>query len=101
MRSTNPVTLTIPAGFSARRAPAYGQWLNRAADAPPILLAMPAPLVPPVTHTRPAKQGDGGGQFDPTSPNLTPRPNPHRTRGIAAALLPRDFVPWRFSDAGL
>ena len=30
----------------------------------------------------------------------TPRPNPHSARGTAAAHYHRDFVPWRFSDAG-
>lgn len=32
---------------------------------------------------------------------LWPRLNPHRARGTDGAPLPRDFVPWRFSDAGL
>ena len=27
--------------------------------------------------------------------------NPHRARGTDGALPVRDFVPWRFSDAGL
>ena len=56
---------------------------------------------PPVVHTHPARQCDGHGQFDPTLPSLTPRLNPHRARGTDGASLPRDFVPWRFSDAGL
>ena len=34
----------------------------------------------------------------PTPPNLTPRLNPHRAR--RRCLTSRDFVPWRFSDAG-
>jgi hypothetical protein len=38
MRSTNPVTLTIPAGSSAHRTPAYPQWIKHAAVAPPIRL---------------------------------------------------------------
>src|SRR5260370_27867520 len=36
-----------------------------------------------------------------TSSSLTPRPNPHRAGGTDSAPPPRDFVPWRFSDAGL
>src|SRR5262249_12706860 len=39
-------------------------------------------------------------RLDPTSSDLTPRPNPHRARGIEGAPSSRDFVPWRFSDAG-
>src|SRR5262244_1978372 len=34
-------------------------------------------------------------------PVPTPRLNPHRARGTDGAPLPRNFVPWRFSDAGL
>src|SRR5215469_16002134 len=56
--------------------------------------------VPPVTHTPPARQSDGG-QFNQISPSLTPRLNPHSARGTDGGLAPRDFVPWRFSDAGL
>src|SRR5439155_9121664 len=32
--------------------------------------------------------------FDPV---VIPQPHPHRARRTAAAPLPRDFVPWRFS----
>src|SRR5262249_31315379 len=39
-------------------------------------------------------------RLDPTSSDLTPRPNPHRARGTEGAPSSRDFVPWRFSDAG-
>ena len=37
-----------------------------------------APLVPPVTHTRPVRQDHRGGQCNPTSPSLTSRLNLHR-----------------------
>jgi hypothetical protein len=53
-----------------------------------------------VTHTSGLTHSDWSGQFDPTSPSLTPRPNPHRTGGTDSAPPSRDFVPWRFSDAG-
>ena len=35
-----------------------------------------------------------------TSPTLTLTPNPH-SPALAGCPTPRDFVPWRFSDAGL
>jgi hypothetical protein len=38
-------------------------------------------------------------RFSSKSTRLSPRQNPHSARG--AAFLPsRDFVPWRFSNAG-
>ena len=62
--------------------------------------AAPPPLLPTVTHTHPPAQRLRR-QLDPTSLSLTPRPNPHRAGGTDSASPPRDFVPWRFSDAGL
>ena len=47
--------------------------------------ATPALFVQPVAHTHPMGQSDWGGRFDPTSPNLTPRLNPHRARGTDGA----------------
>src|SRR5438067_3194983 len=32
-------------------------------------------------------------------PNV-PRPNRHRARGTVSRILSRDFIPWRFSNAG-
>src|SRR6516162_10079878 len=60
----------------------------------------PPRLVPTVTHTHPPAQRLPR-QLDPISLSLTPRPNPHRAGGTDSASPPRDFVPWRFSDAGL
>jgi len=45
-----------------------------------------------------ARHSDWGGRLDPTSPNPTPRLNPHRAPRHRRCS--RDFVPWRFSDAG-
>ena len=39
-------------------------------------------------HTHPPRQSDCGRRFDPTSPNQTPRLNPHRSRGTAGAPRP-------------
>ena len=62
--------------------------------------ATPPPLLPTVTHTHPPAQRLGR-LLEPISLSLTPRPNPHRAGGTDSASPPRDFVPWRFSDAGL
>src|SRR5215471_18572070 len=50
--------------------------------------AMPASLVLPITNAHPTSQNDGGGQFVPTSPSLTPRLNPHRAHGTDGAHSP-------------
>src|SRR6516165_6838315 len=63
-------------------------------------LEAPPPLLPTVTYTHPPAQRLGR-QLDPISLSLTPRPNRHRAGGTDSASPPRDFVPWRFSDAGL
>jgi hypothetical protein len=66
----------------------FRQW----GGALPPLQGLAAALVQPVTHTHPATQSDWGGRPDPTSSNLTPRPNPHRARGTDGAPTYRDFV---------
>jgi hypothetical protein len=53
MRSTNPVTLTIPAGSSSRRAPDYPRWINHPAVAPPIRLGK-ARFVRSARHPHPS-----------------------------------------------
>src|SRR5215469_13491805 len=92
-----PVT---PAGLQPAQPP-----LTAGAESGPVSRrqsppATPPPLVPTVTHTHPPAQRLGG-QLDPISLSLTPRPNPHRAGGTDSASPPRDFVPWRFFDAGL
>ena len=62
--------------------------------------ATPAAIVAP--HPHPSSEAKQLGRaLSPTSPNLTPRLNPHRARGTDGAPTSRDFVPRRFSDAGL
>ena len=58
------------------------------------------PLVHPDTHAHASRQSDRIDRFDSNLLNPTPRPNPHSARGTAGCPTPRDFVPWRFSDAG-
>jgi hypothetical protein len=63
-----------------------------------------APLVHPCTHPHPARKAATRDRFAPTASAPTPPPNPHSARCIgprgAVATSIRDFVPWRFSDAG-
>src|SRR5262249_53224249 len=42
----------------------------------------------PVTHTIPRRKATGR-RLDPTSSDLTPRPNPHRARGPTVPYFPR------------
>jgi len=44
-------------------------------------------------------QADRGNRYNPASASANPRRNPHSARGAAPAYV-RDFVPWRFLDAG-
>jgi hypothetical protein len=85
--------------LSASTVPVYCRSINR-----PESHRQPCPAAPPVlVSPSPApipRRKATGRRLDPTSSNLTPRPNPHRARGTDAAPTFRDFVPWRFSDAG-
>ena len=92
-----PVT---PAGLQPAQPP-----LTAGAESGPVSRRQSPPetpprLVPTVTHTHPPAQRLPR-QLDPISLSLTPRPTPHRAGGTDSASPPRDFVPWRFSDAGL
>ena len=49
----------------------------------------------------PLSSSERADRSAPTSASQNPRRNPHSARGTVGAPTPRDFVPWRFSDAGL
>ena len=94
------MTLAILAG-SASIPAAYRRSINPPAMTPPTLsgnarCARSARLSHPSCE---AKQL--GGRSDQPRPTLTPRLNPHSARGTDGAPTSRDFVPRRFSDAGL
>jgi hypothetical protein len=85
--------------LSASTVPAYCRSTNRSESHRQPCPAVPAVLVSPSPTPIPRRKATGR-RLDPTSSNLTPRPNPHRARGTDGAPTSRDFVPWRFSDAG-
>ena len=74
--------------LSASTAPAYCRSINRPAVTPPTLSGN-ARCARSARHPHPSCEAKRwGGRFDPTSPNLTPRLNPHRARGTDGAPLP-------------
>jgi hypothetical protein len=88
-------------GFSARKAPTYCGSINRPIVTPQSLFGN-ACSARSACHPHTSFQARRwGGQSDPTSPGPTTPLNPHRARRTDGVLTPRDFVPWRFSDAGL
>ena len=85
---SSPVTLAILAGSRPAQPPlTAGQQIGPQLHRQPCP-ATPALFVQPVAHTHPMGQSDWGGRFDPTSPNPTPRLNPHRARGTDGAPPP-------------
>src|SRR6516165_1842463 len=86
--------------LSASTVPACRRSINRPASHRHPCPAAPAVLVSPSPTPIPQRNATGR-RLDSTSPNLTPRLNPHRARGTDGAPTSRDFVPRRFSDAGL
>jgi hypothetical protein len=86
--------------LSASTVPAYCRSINRPGFASPTPSSSARCARQPVTHTPIPPCKATGRWLDPTSSNLTPRPNLHRARGTDRAPTFRDFVPWRFSDAG-
>ena len=86
--------------LSASTVPAYCGSINRPGFASPTPSSSARCARQPVTHTPIPPRKATGRSLDPTSSNLTSRPNPHRARGTDRAPTFRDFVPWRFSDAG-
>ena len=59
------------------------------------------PLVYATTPAEASSHRHAVAGLGSTSPTPTPTPNPHNVCGTAACPPHRDFVPWRFSDAGL
>ena len=59
------------------------------------------PLVYASTNAQASSHGHGVTGLASTSPTPFPTPNPHSLRGTVRCPPNRDFVPWRFSDAGL
>ena len=59
------------------------------------------PLVYASTNAQASSHGHGVTGLASTSPTPFPTPNPHSLRGTVGCPPNRDFVPWRFSDAGL
>ena len=87
--------------LSASNALARAASLNSQPGPPPILSHTVQPANPPLrAHQSLCGKPIAATPSAPTSSSLTPRPNPHSARGTASALTARDFVPWRFSDAG-
>jgi hypothetical protein len=84
--------------LSASTVPAYCRSINRPESHRQPCPAAPAVLVSPSPTPIPRRKATRR-HLDPTSSNLTPRPNPHRARGTDRAPAPAIFVPWRFSDA--
>ena len=58
------------------------------------------PLVHPDTHAHASRKSDRIRRLTSTSSTLTPRLNPHSSSLHRLCPTSRDFVPWRFSDAG-
>src|SRR5258707_5773192 len=73
--------------LSASTVPAYCRSINRPESHRQPCPAAPAVLVSPSPTPIPRRKATGR-RLDPTSSNLTPRPNPHRARGTDGALLP-------------
>src|SRR5260370_27612483 len=73
--------------LSASTVPAYCGSINRPESHRQPCPAAPAVLVSPSPTPIPRRKGTGG-HLDPTSSNLTPRPNPHRARGADGAHSP-------------
>ena len=66
----------------------------------PEILSRTAQFDPPPHRSHP-RSAARGNRPDPAISGLTPRPNPRRARRAVVALqTDRDFVPWRFSNAG-
>src|SRR5437016_2772647 len=74
--------------LSASTLPAYCRSINRPKSHRQPCPAAPAVLVSPSSTPIPPRKATGR-RLDPTSSNLTPRPNPHRPRGTDGAHSPR------------
>ena len=83
----------------ASTVPAYCRSIKRPVSLRQRCRPTTAVLVSPSPTPIPRRKATGR-RLDPTSSDLTPRPNPHRARGTDGAPTSRDFVPRRFSDAG-
>src|SRR5712675_2229438 len=73
--------------LSASTVPAYCRSINRPESHRQPCPAAPAVLVSPSPTPIPRRKATGR-HLDPTSSNLTPRPNPHRARGADGAHSP-------------
>src|SRR5712671_4484189 len=73
--------------LSASTVPAYCRSINRPEPHRQPCPAAPAVLVSPSPTPIPRRKATGR-HLDPTSSNLTPRPNPHRARGADGAHSP-------------